>query len=275
MHAFASFNQQIFPVSKVFLPAASAAAFYGRGIFTTIAVYRSTPFQWAKHWRRLSENAAVVGIELEKFSENTVKNVLFEIIAKNKLEQGRARVTFFEESAGGIWSNESKNKTDLLIATGDLRRASENLKLTVSPYPVNSKSPLAGVKSSNYLENLLTLEEAGRRGFDEAIRLNETGEIASAATANVFWTRGGEIFTPALSTGALRGTTRDFLLENFKVIETRSKTSELTRADSIFLTSAGIGIAEVGSFENRKFEETNLFTKIQKRWKQALEQISD
>lgn len=151
--------------------------------------------------------------------------------------------------------------------TGEPRRVPESLKLTVSPFRINSQSPLAGVKSANYLENLLSLEEAKRRGFDEAVRLNEKDEVVSAATANIFWTRGGEIFTPALAAGALRGTTRDFLLENFAVCQRRAALEELKSADEIFLTSAGIGVAKVGILESRKLVGAGVFSEIQKFWK--------
>jgi branched-subunit amino acid aminotransferase/4-amino-4-deoxychorismate lyase len=101
---------------------------------------------------------------------------------------------------------------------------------------------LTGVKSCNYLENILALEEAKKRGFDEVVRINEKNEIVSAAMANIFWTKDGRIFTPAIETGCLKGTTREFILENFPVCEKTAFIAELAEADEIFLTSAGIGI---------------------------------
>jgi 4-amino-4-deoxychorismate lyase len=98
------------------------------------------------------------------------------------------------------------------------------------------------VKSCNYLENILSLEDAKDRGFDEAIRLNEKGEIVSACLANLFWKKDVAIFTPSLETGCLKGTTRGFILENFTVEERKAELIELEKADEIFLTSAGIGV---------------------------------
>jgi len=97
------------------------------------------------------------------------------------------------------------------------------------------------------------LENAKANGFDEAIRLNERGEIASAATANVFWTKNGKIFTPSLETGCLAGTTRRFVLERFAVNEKTAQIMELEQADEVFLTSAGIGIIQVSKFQEKKF----------------------
>ena len=241
MNARVSYNFRILPAENTFLTAVSAAALYGKGVFTSIAVYNSKPFLWEKHWYRLSENASKMGIELGDLSEKTVKHALTDLILLNGLKTGRARVTIFDEAAGKLWNFESNKKTSLLITTADFQAAKDEFRLTVSPFPVNSKSPLAGIKSCNYMENLLALEDARRRGFDEAIRLNEKSEIVSVSMANIFWVRRAKIFTPSLETGCLAGTTRALLMENFPVSETSSILEELSNADEIFLTSAGIG----------------------------------
>jgi branched-subunit amino acid aminotransferase/4-amino-4-deoxychorismate lyase len=263
MNPHISFNFHILPAEKTFISAVSSAALYGKGVFTTLAVYDLKPFLWEKHWRRLSDNSAQTGLDLSGFHEKTVEHALAELVLLNNLKTGRARLTFFDESAGGIWNLKEKKQTSLLITTADFRAAKDEYLLTVSPYPVNSKSPLAGVKSCNYLENLLVLEEAQNGGFDEAVRVNERGEIVSAAMANIFWTSGEKIFTPALETGCLAGTTREFLLENLDVSETQSNIETLAAADEIFLTSAGIGI-RAASFENSEKKSSSMVAKLNK-----------
>ena len=256
-----SLNFRILPAEKTFLAAVSSAALYGKGVFTSLAVYNSRPFLWEKHWRRLRENAAKIGVDLSDFHEKTVKYALIDLIFLNELKNGRARLTFFDEAAGQIWNFESNHKTNLLIMTGGLGEAKSELRLTVSPFPVNSRSPLANVKSCNYMENLLALEDARRRGFDEVVRLNEKGEIVSASMANIFWVKDSEVFTPRLETGCLAGTTREFLMEKFPVSETDSGLEALTGADEIFLTSAGLGIC-AASFENVEKKSDSIVAKL-------------
>lgn len=264
MHRFSLFNHEIVEASKIYLPAVSSATFYGRGIFTTVAIYNSEPFRWTHHWHRLTENAKVIGIDPAGFSETEVKDSLLKIIDRNKFQNGRARLTFFDESSNRIWKNGNKDRTSLLITTADFRQVSNNLRLTVSPYQINSKSPLIGVKSCNYLENILALEEAKRRGFDETVRLNGKNEIVSAAMANIFWAQSGQVFTPSLQTGALDGTTRRFVLENFPVREKRGSLEDVKSADEIFLTSAGIGIVRAERLEGRQLKDAEFFFKIRK-----------
>ncbi len=77
------------------------------------------------------------------------------------------------------------------------------------------------------------MEDAKAKGFDEAVRTNECDEIVSACTANIFWQRDDEIFTPHLDTGCLAGTTREFVLENYSISEKKVKINELNEADAI------------------------------------------
>ncbi len=244
MHNFVGFNHQIIPAETAFLSVISSAALYGKGIFTTVAIYNSKPFLWQKHWQRLIENSQKIGICLSEFSEEIVGNQISQILIKNNYTRGRARLTFFDESQPYLWQTNSERKINLLIQTGDFRKINNNQRLTISPFRINSTSPLVGVKTCNYLENILSFEDAKVKGFDEAIRLNEKDEIVSACLANLFWKKGGAIFTPSLETGCLKGTTREFVLENFRVEERKAELIELEKADEIFLTSAGIGVVK-------------------------------
>ncbi|MFN0138700.1 MAG: aminotransferase class IV [Pyrinomonadaceae bacterium] len=229
----------------------SNASLYGKGIFTTIAIRDGEAFLWEKHWRRLTDNAVRVGIDLTEHTEQSTRDALDDAIATSGFADGRARITFSDESSSELWSNDVERRTTLSIIVAERRVVPEPFRLTVSPYPVNSRSPLAGVKSYNYLENILALGEAKARGFDEAVRVNELGSVTCAAMANIFWSKDGQLFTPSLTTGCLAGTTREYVLENFACREVAAEIDVLAEADAIFLTSAGIGVVAVAEFEGR------------------------
>lgn len=233
----------------------SNASLYGKGIFTTIAIRGGEVLFWEKHWRRLGENAAKVHIDLAEHTEEATRSALDDAIATSGLADGRARITFVDDSPSEIWSDDRGHKITLSIIVAERRSIPQPFKLTVSPYRVNSSSPLAGVKSCNYLENVLALDEAKRRGFHEALRVNERGHITSGCMANVFWLKDDQLFTPALSTGCLAGTTRECVLDNIDCKEVEVPVDAVKDADAIFLTSAGIGIVQVTEFEDRVFSE--------------------
>ena len=232
----------------------SRSFLYGFGVFSTIRIMNGELFLWEKHWRRLGANAAKLGIDVAAYSEENVKQQIKEIIAKENILSGKARITFADDSPSDIWPVDAKKKTTLQIISGDLQPVSDNLRLTISPYIANSGSPLAGIKSCNYLEKILALDEARARGFDEAIQINERGEVTSGTMANLFWIKGEVLFTPSLKTGCLPGTTREFVMENLECREVEVMLDELDAADAIFLTSAGLGVVEVAEFASRRFD---------------------
>jgi branched-chain amino acid aminotransferase len=225
---------------------------YGKGVFTTVAVLDGAPFLWEKHWRRLEHGASTVGMDLSGHTEASLETVLSNAIGESLLVKGRARVAMLDESASELWGGDGLCSSRLSVILGEPRPVPREFRLTVAPHRVNTTSPLVGVKSCNYLESLMSLQEAKSAGFHEAIRLNERGEIASACMANVFWSSSGRLFTPSLKTGCLAGTTREFILENLECKEVEAGIEALQAAGEIFLTSAGIGVVQVAEFDGTK-----------------------
>ncbi len=118
----------------------------------------------------------------------------------------------------------------------------------------------------------MSWEEAQARDFDEAVMLNERGEIVSATMANIFWVKEGTLHTPALSTGAIAGITRAAIIELAEkqfipVIEGVYELADLTDADEIFLTSASLGVAPVTTFDFRQYHvaSANIYRQIVRR----------
>jgi 4-amino-4-deoxychorismate lyase len=244
MHKFISFNGEICSPADANVPALSSAALYGWGIFTSVAVYDGHPFLWEKHWTRLRHYAEAVGIDISQVLERDVYLDLLAVIDANKLADARARITFFDNSAG-FWNCAARDLPD-------------DFRLTVSPFHLNSSSALAGIKSCNYLENLLAWEKAKEAGFDEAARLNEREEVTSGCIANIFWVKGGTLYTPSLNTGALSGTTRAHVLElareeGIECVEVEAPLSVLLAADECFLTSAGVGIRNIAQIDDTRY----------------------
>jgi branched-chain amino acid aminotransferase len=231
----------------------SRANLYGSGVFTTIRIIDGKPWLWEKHWRRLEHDAAKLGIDLSMYSEYMVRRGLDESIADvEKTGVRKARITITDERPSALWSTESTQlPTNISFLTARLREVPRPFRLGASPYARNTTSPLAGIKTCNYLEQTMAVEEARSRGFNEAIRVNERGHVTSACMANVFWLKDDELFTPALATGCLSGTTREVVIENLGVVEVQVGIDAVREAKAIFLTSAGLGVVQVDEFDGR------------------------
>ena len=239
----------------------SSAMLYGRGVFTTLAIHDSKPFLWPKHWSRISAHAERLDIDLTGCSQKSVAEALQKLISVNQVKHGRARVILLGRSGKESWKTKSpgSKQTDLLIMTGDVHKVpSGGISLAVSPFRITTSSPLTGIKTLNYLDRILSREEARSRDFDEAVVLNERGEIVSATTANIFWARNGTVHTPNVSTGIIAGITRDCVIElaakhYIPLVEGVYEMGDLTDADDIFLTSSVVGVAPVTTFDFRRY----------------------
>lgn len=252
----------------------SSAMLYGRGVFTTLAISNGHPFLWSKHWQRLSTHAKRLDIDHTGCTEKNVGEALHKLIAVNQVKEGRARVIMLARHGRDMWKTKAPGKkTDLLIMTGEPQKIlPTGLSLAVSPFRTNTSSPLTGIKSLNYLEHVLAWEEAQSRDFDEAVVLNERGEIASATTANLFWIKNGTLHTPTLTTGALSGITRECVIDIankhfIPVLEGIYEMQDLTDADEIFLTSSSLGVAAVTTFDFRRYTEGPLTKTITQAFK--------
>ena len=261
MHPVIYLNKSMVEATKARVAPVSSAMLYGRGVFTTLAIYNSQPFLWSKHWQRLDTHAKKLDIDHTGCTEKNVGEALRKLIAVNQVKDGRARVILLARHGRDIWKTKAPGakKTDLLIMTGDTQKVPQTgSSLAVSPYRANTVSPLAGIKSLNYLEHVLAWEEAQSRDFDEAVVLNERGEIVSATTANLFWAKNGTLHTPTLSSGALAGITRECVIDIankhfIPLLEGIYEMNDLTDADEIFLTSSGVGVAPVTTFDFRRY----------------------
>jgi branched-subunit amino acid aminotransferase/4-amino-4-deoxychorismate lyase len=261
MHPIIYLNKSMVQAAKARVAPVSSAMLYGRGVFTTVAIYNSEPFLWPEHWKRLIDHAKRLSISCEDCDEASVARALHKLSSVNQVREGRARVILLARSSRHVWQAKppGPRETDLLIMTGEPQHVpAAGITLAVSPYRFNTFSPLTGIKSLNYLDHVLSWEEAHERDFDEAVMLNERGEVVSATMANIFWVKDGTVHTPALSTGALAGITRSFVMglasKHFiPLIEGVYGMQDLADADEIFLTSSGLGVAIVTTFDFRTY----------------------
>ena len=261
MHPIIYLNKSMVEATKARVAPVSSAMLYGRGAFTTVAIYNDHPFLWPDHWERLADHAGRLDISCAGLDEKSVGLGLQKLISVNRVSEGRARVILLARSSRHVWQANppGPRKTDLLIMTGERQKVPPSgVSLAVSPFRLNTFSPLTGIKSLNYLDHVLSWEEAHARDFDEAVMLNERGEIVSATMANIFWVKDGTVHTPALSTGALAGITRGRVIklasEHFiPLIEGVYEMGDLTDADEILLTSASLGVAIVTTFDFRQY----------------------
>lgn len=111
-------------------------------------------------------------------------------------------------------------------------------------YRIDSRDPLAGLKSLSYQTNRLALREAESRGAWDALLMNEQGRLVEGSRSNLAVVLGDRVVTPPESDGCVPGTVRRRLLEQ-GVIEERSLVPEDLFAGEVLLMNSLIGVMPV------------------------------
>jgi len=225
------------------VPVSDAGFRHGVGVFETVRV-KGGRARWQDwHLDSIREAARALGLKAEEKE-----------LAKIPAGDGIWR-WFVTETGTRTWWSEG---IPLAPVTYDLEVAATG---------VWSSSWEARFKTLSYL-NRIQAQREGEKPEQERVMLNERGEIASAAMANLFWVKGGKLRTPSRECGCRAGTVRKWVLERGgeRVEEGRWELEELDAAEEIFLTNARIGIRPVKHWRQAKVSKTDLGTSLGKRF---------
>src|SRR5437868_7581640 len=234
---------------------------YGDGIFEGIRFYNGRVFRLEEHLERLWDSARSICLEIP-MSQRAMTEALLETIRQNDLREGYVRLVV-TRGVGNLGLNpaQCKRPSVIIIATTIALYSKEVCEtgLTVVTCATRRTGAAAlnpAVKSLNYLNNVMARIEANLAGADEALMLNETGNVAECTADNVFIVKRGHIFTPPFSAGALRGITRAVVFEiaaetGIKVTESDITRHDVFIADEAFLTGTAAEIIPVVKADGR------------------------
>ena len=220
---------------------------YGDGLFETLRAYGGVPFLLDEHLARLNTSAAALRIS-DSLDCSIIRHNLAELLRLNALSDAYMRITLTRGAHTGRLEVEPTDHPTVTILARPLRllppnRYSPGTSAIIASIRQNADSPLPRPKTLNYLANLLARTEAQERGADEALLLNTRGELAEAASSNVFLVLGGRLVTPCLDTNILPGVTRAEVLRlaaeaGIAADERVVAPHELSAASEAFLTNS-------------------------------------
>jgi branched-chain amino acid aminotransferase len=234
---------------------------YGDGIFEGIRFYNGRVFRLEEHLERLWDSARSICLEIPMTKREMTEAVL-ETIRQNHLHDGYIRL-LVTRGVGNLGLNpeQCKNPSVIIIAATialyheDFYRKGLSM-VTVATRRSNPASLNPAVKSLNYLNNVMARIEANLAGADEALMLNDAGNVAECTADNIFVIKHGQIFTPPITAGALRGITRSIVFEigaelGVKVFEADITRHDIFVADECFLTGTAAEIVPVVKADGR------------------------
>jgi len=234
---------------------------YGDGIFEGIRFYNGRVFRLEQHLERLWNSARSICLDIP-MTRQEMTEALLETIRQNHLREGYIRLVVTRGVGNlGLNPEQCKNPSVIIIAATialyheDFYRKGLSI-VTVATRRSNPASLNPAVKSLNYLNNVMARIEANLASADEALMLNDAGNVAECTADNVFIIKHGQIFTPPTTAGALEGITRSVVSDiagefDIKVIEADFTRHDIFVADECFLTGTAAEIVPVVKADGR------------------------
>jgi len=210
----------------------------GRAAFETTRVYAGRPFRLDAHLERFAGSAA--RLNLLPLDRDLFRDLTAEALAAAGEPDCFVRLYL---TPGREGSGEPVG----LVLVESLPPELEQTRargIRVFALPLGTEpSLLGGVKSTSYALNMVAVDEARRRGGDDAVFLGPQGVVLEGPTTNIWWRRGNVLYTPALELGILQGVTRGALIElavdrGYEVEVGVYPLDALTGADEAFTSSS-------------------------------------
>ncbi len=266
---FVILNGQLLPEDRDGINGLDRGYLLGDGLFETIKIYQGKAIWLEHHWERLNHGADKLSMPLP-LSFDDLKVAMDTLIQVNALKDNGVRLSISRGVASrGLWPVEANNGQWSLHAFSVAQKALP-LRLTVSSIRTNETSPLTGIKSLSYLENVFVKKEAIDKGFDDGLRLNNMAQITETSSSNFFLFKQGEVLTPPQEVGILPGLMRRHLIDSADELKIVVKEKPLTLNDidencSAFITNVLIGMREVKCIDNIQLQPNELIKRLADR----------
>ena len=233
---------------------------YGCGAFEGVRAYDTVNgtaiFRLQEHTERLFNSAKILRMKIP-FTQEEVNEVQRTVVRENNLKSGYIRpLTWIGSQELGV--SPKGNQIHLMVAAwtwgaylgeDGMKRGIRVKTSSYTRHHVNITMTQAKAVS-NYTNSILANMEALDDGYDEALLLDASGFVSEGAGENLFIIKGGMIYTPDLSAGALNGITRNTVFHiakdlGLEIVQKRITRDEIYIADEAFFTGTAAEVTPI------------------------------
>jgi branched-subunit amino acid aminotransferase/4-amino-4-deoxychorismate lyase len=227
---------------------------FGDGLFETMCWDGEKIRLFDFHLDRLKHGMEILDLSVSGLQEHSLLQLLQSL---NLDGESRLRWTVFR-SGKGKYTPESSDVVQLLQISDFHRAPAMKHRAIISAKIRLNPSIYSSSKTLNGLPYVLANLERKRNGADEIILLDNHGNLAEAGAANIFWEKGGKIYTPSLESGCIAGVMRrsllDFLEEKrIEFVQDLFPVDNLLKADRVWVSNV-TGISMLGQIGSKAFQ---------------------
>jgi branched-chain amino acid aminotransferase len=253
-------NGKLIPFKNAKVHVLTHALHYSTAVFEGIRCYNTTNgsaiFRLPEHVDRFFNSAKMYGMKM-RYSKKQISNAIIKTVKASGLKECYIRpLAYYGYGTMGL--TPTLNKVDVSIACWKWKMGESKAgkfsgaKCKISKWiRIDSKSqPMQSKSAANYSNAALARVEALKSGYDEAIMLNNKGNVAEGSAENIFVVKNGIIKTPPLDADILNGITRNSVIqlikkEHMKLVEKNITVNELLKADEVFMTGTAAEVKSV------------------------------
>jgi branched-chain amino acid aminotransferase len=259
---FINFNGNLIPQDTQILTVNNRAFKYGDGLFESMRMIKGELKFAELHSNRLQKGMKTLKIDgYPEMDTYFLKEKAEELARRNKIKNGRLRLTVFRDADGFYTPFENKMAWCLELKPNDENQYKLNPKgLIVDLYteltkPINF---LSNIKTCNSLIYVMAGIYKSQNKLDEVILLNQNGFLCEASSSNIFVYYQKQLYTPALSEACVEGVMRQIVIDlarkmSIPITEAQINPNILFEADEVFITNASRGIQSVMGFGIKRY----------------------
>jgi len=245
---------------------ASVSAFdhgflFGDSVYEVVATHQNLPCFLNEHLARLRQSANAIALQIP-WTDDQFKTEINRTIQEAGNSESYIRIIVTRGEGEIDIDPSSCSKPNILLYVTPLKSYPEEyyrdgVEISLVSIKRNSKDALnPGIKTGNYLNNVLAQMEAIKGGAKDALMLNHDGHLTECTTSNFFMVRNGALLTPSLDCGILSGITREVILKladesGILVEEGKWLPEELDRVEETFISGSIKKIMPVCRIDNR------------------------
>ncbi|UWX62527.1 aminotransferase class IV [Chryseobacterium oranimense] len=255
------FNGNFLKASEAGLDLYGQSLHYGYSVFEGIKSYSTDQgtriFKAEEHYERLKRSADLMHIPFH-YSVSQLTELTYELLERNGFSDAYIR-PLVTCSPNMSLSKGKESYLSLLAWEWSNGYLADKMKIMTSGFQrPNPKAFKVEAKvGGHYVNSILACQDAKDKGYDEALLLDENGNVAESSGANIFYEKDETLFTPAKG-NILPGITRQTVFEicselNIPVKEGFFKPEEMRGADAAFFCGTAAEIVALDSLDDVHF----------------------
>lgn len=245
------------------LPLPDRALAFGDGLFETLLLRQGNPLFTDLHMQRLQRGLQVLAFPDCLAAAREQLELAAGAVSKLHWPWGALRLTISRGAGPRGYAPPLVSKPRIIITASELpdecaqMAPAAALSLATVRWP--TQPILAGLKHLNRLEQVLAAAERRAAGTDEAVMLDQSGQLVSVVAGNLFLLLEGRLQTPVLVDCGIAGTRRRLVIEQWAgavglpVQESTLSLQDLESADEVFYCNSLVGLRPVASFGRRRW----------------------